>query len=187
MKKQFRISALLFLAGLLTSGAAFAQRGPGDGRGGGGWDRGPGRPGGPGRGDMGRGRWETTTVYRLSNGRDYMMSSDPNEGAQVGYRADRRGTIELFRNDDRGYRQPLYRCRNVSTGNHFASNALNCEGHLTEFILGYLEINADQRYANTQVYRCYNERRDNHLITTWQDECYRQGYRVEGGMGFIAR
>ena len=138
-----------------------------------------------GRDDRGRddrgGSSRTVTVYRLSDGKDFMMSLDRREAGHLGYR--QQTSIQLFA-DASASRAPLYRCLVRGQG-HFASSDANCEGQTPEGLLGHVERRAT-REASQELLRCYNKRAGRHLITSNYSEC-RGDFRTEGTLGFIPR
>lgn len=118
-------------------------------------------------------------VYRLFNGKDHMLSLDPTEAQDLGYRYEGIA-FQSFAQPDIDSAE-LFRCFQPGFG-HFASLDPYCEGQNQEGSLGFLD-RRQSRAAHREVVRCYNG--SDHLITMNRGECYRNHYRIEAILGYL--
>ncbi len=126
---------------------------------------------------------ETVRIYRLyrpASG-DYMSSTDGSEGASQGYSIQR---SFLFYTFDYGYgtgtpasARPIYRCL-VDGWDHMESTASNCEGTVSEGVLGYLLDSP--RSGHAAFYRCVHS--DGQHFSSFDADC--EGHVTEGILGY---
>ena len=137
-------------------------------------DRGP-RPRRP--------RGDEVEIYRFFSGRQHMVSDDPGEGSRRGYGTNEGVLFSLFRNNGRN-RAAVYSCYVPSQNDHFLSLRSDCEGQRVERRLGYVAESRNDA-APRALYRCYNSRARNHIMTTNDGECRAVGYAVEPILGYV--
>ncbi|HET6233273.1 MAG TPA: S8 family serine peptidase [Longimicrobiaceae bacterium] len=93
-------------------------------------------------------------MFSQQNG-DHLYGLTPNEGTQWGYRMEAQNYFYLPVAPTVGH-VALYRCYTRSTGDHFLSTDLGCEGRTNEGRMGYI---ATSQLANTvPMYRLYSSR-----------------------------
>lgn len=122
---------------------------------------------------------DLVSIYRVYNGVDHMMTTNPSEGAPS-YHFELEA-FRLFREAGRD-RQALFRCVTRQGNDHFVSTQGNCEGQIVDFMMGYAQSFPNASAPRT-IYRCATSR--DHLITMDVNECTRNGYRVEGSLGYV--
>jgi len=117
-------------------------------------------------------------VYRSNTGHSHFWSLDAYEGQRAGFLQEGIG-FYTFANAGYGM-APIFRC--FTGGAHFISRDAYCEGQRQEGTLGNVALNPSPQ-APKVLSRCFNGL--SHLITTNVQECYQNGYQVEGQLGFV--
>lgn len=115
----------------------------------------------------GHGQHDFTTSYVDASARGYAFEAT---------------AFHLFPHAGAGL-QPLYRCINPSTGDHFVSRQSKCEGQHAEGLLGYSA--ASMRNKLLPLYRFYRASTADHLITVDRREGAANGYTLEGTLGYV--
>lgn len=123
---------------------------------------------------------DMVTIYRMYNGVDHMLTTNPNEGVQVRYHFEQEA-MRLYRSGGRD-RVAIYRCVVRQDNDHFESTQDRCEGQLTEGLLGYAQ-SFQSSNAPRAIYRCVVAK--DHLTTLDMNECIRANYKVEGILGYV--
>lgn len=111
----------------------------------------------------------------------HFMTLSYSEAASTGYSFETTG-FHLFPTGGAGY-TALYRCYNLSGGDHFVSTQSNCEGFSNEGILGYAATT--QLTGTVPLYRFYRTSTADHLITVNYSEGAQNGYTNEGILGYV--
>jgi len=79
---------------------------------------------------------------------------------------------------------PLYRCRDTTTGAHFASVFSNCEGQAGEGLYGY--VYGSEVGGTGPLYRFYNPSTEDFLCTTsYSEGVGAPGYEEQGILGYV--
>ncbi len=130
-----------------------------------------------------RRRGELVQIFRFFNGRQHMVSDDPNEGPELGYRVQEGPKFSLFTREGRD-RVALYACVVPSQNDRFLSRDANCEGQRSEGLLGFAQ-DRESDAARRPLYRCYYPKNQNHLITTDKNECIANRFAVEPILGYV--
>lgn len=128
-------------------------------------------------------RQEEYPIYRFYNGRQHMVSYDPNGGEQLGYGKAEGVRFSLFRDPGQD-RIALYSCVVARKNDRFVSKDPNCEGFDSEGLLGYVYARPNER-ASRPLHRCFNRGGPDHLATTDTAECVNNGYNVEFVLGYV--
>lgn len=128
--------------------------------------------------------YEVTNVHRFYHTYegDHFLSTNQHEGYAAGYHGEG-VAFQLYTATGPG-RGPLFRCKQRNSIDHFLSTDSNCEGHVYEGLLGYMEINRTSSMTK-QLFRCVSQGGRDHLSTTNPDECRRASYRVEAAQGWV--
>ncbi len=120
----------------------------------------------------------TLEIYRSWNGSDHLFSTSQSEGPLAGY-SNEGPKFQLFVNN---VGVPVYRCRSYY-GHHFMSNVGNCEGQITESLMGFAYSYPYNSYA--PLYRFKNCNGD-FLMTLDYSEGVNSGYIYQGIIAYVA-
>jgi hypothetical protein len=118
-------------------------------------------------------------IYRFNNGPDHFLTTQFEEGLGAGYFYE--GIAFRIYSELTPQTQPLYRCNNYSTGDHFASLRLDCEGKVLEGLYGYVGKYA--RPGLLEIQRFINPTATDHLETLNGSEGHAAGWTFEGPLG----
>lgn len=121
------------------------------------------------------------TIYRFHQEDRHCYSARSDEGADYGWHFEG-ALMHLFVNYSEG-RRPIYRCISNEDGACHLSNDSECEGAVTDALLGYTSSTEIDR--SLPLLRCVDPESSNQVLTLAASECDSRDWDLEGSLGYV--
>ena len=121
------------------------------------------------------------TIYRFHQEDRHCYSARSDEGVNYGWHFEG-ALMHLFVNYSEG-RRPIYRCISNEDGACYLSNDSECEGAVTDALLGYTSSTEIDR--SLPLLRCVDPESSNQVLTLAASECDSRDWDLEGSLGYV--